>query len=115
MIYTLCITLSVLFVLLACGFIHEQLGLRPNYVVTNTQAGRLFVSFGVVWLVSFCPSGQALAGEALTAYMAIGTVAMWWILNMAIGKAAYRVESPRQLVANPPRGYQRLNMGVVHA
>lgn len=114
-IYPACIILSVAFILLASGILHEALGLRPNYVVTNTQAGRLFVAMAVVLLVGMCPIADVLVGGWFVAWMVIGTLVMFPVLNMALGPVPYTIASGRLIEAHPPRGYQRMNLEMVTA
>lgn len=109
-IYSTCIALSVAFILVASGFVHEVLGLRPNYVLTNTQTGRLFVAMAVVMLVGTCPIAGTLTGGWFALWMAVGTLIMHPVLNAALGPAPYTVRSPLLLEARPPRGYQRMNL-----
>jgi len=114
-IYPVSVILSVAFILLASGTLHEVLGLRPNYVVTNTQAGRLFVSVAVVVIVGMCPVADGLTGAWFAVWVVVGTLVMFPVLNAALGPVPYTVTSGRLIEAHPPRGYQRMNLEMVTA
>jgi len=109
-IYPVCITLSVAFILLASGFLHEALGLRTNYIVTNNQTGRLLVTVAVVYLVGLCPAGDVLTGAWFGVWMLVGTATLWPVLNRALGPIAYRRITPLLIEARPPTGYHRVNL-----